>query len=211
MSKDMLGQILRALVGVDIKYHGVVLNVVQRLVNGEVAPFWNSRFAKASRCKPPQAATSHKFLRPVVVDTAVFDPSCYHTDKNVWCSPEFKENILPVGRVFQPTDDLPKPSGFDLIQTSTDEEIQSEFPKEHVFGADEFLWRAKQMTEAQTNGAPGHLLADGSANIFFVVGKGGAVFTVDVYWFGGHRQWRFHCSSLGVSRWDGGYRAFSRN
>ena len=46
MSKDRLGPIVRALVGIDSQYHGVLADIVNRF-NSSDAPAWNGLFKKA--------------------------------------------------------------------------------------------------------------------------------------------------------------------
>ncbi len=214
MSKDMLGPIPRALVQVDTKYHGVVLNVIQRLANKDVAPLYHSRFAKALREKLPKGNGNHqhKFLKPVEAAVMeVFNPEELTRNKDIWLSSSFFSQVLSAAENFQPTDDLSLPLGFDLIEPANDSEIRSELPKDHVFKAGEFCWRLKMMTQSQPNGASGILLANGEVNIFYVVGWGG-VFAVCVYWHSGNRQWHVECYRLDEhGRRLRGLRAFSRN
>lgn len=140
----------------------------------------------------------NKFLRPVPRAVAEgLNPQDLKTRKDIWFSSKFEEQILSVAEHFQPTDDLPLPSGFDLIEPANDSEIRSELPKDHVYGASEFCWRLGKMTEAQPNGKAGELLFSGGQwNIFYVIGKGGEVFAVNVTWHGGGRQWNARCSRL---------------
>ena len=84
-------------------------------------------------------------------------------------------------------------------------------PQGHTYSAGEFLYSAKRMVEVQSGGINGRLLNNGYANIFYVVGKGGAVFAVYMRWYGGLRPWFFLCFPLFDGRWLGGRRAFSRN
>ncbi|MDO8492765.1 MAG: hypothetical protein Q7S34_03945 [bacterium] len=212
MSKDMLGPIPRALVQVGTEYHGVILNVIQRLADEEDAPLWYSRFAKALREKLPKEKKQYHFLKPMVpVALDVFNPQNLKSRKDIWLSAEFVEQVLSVAEPFQPTNDLTPPSGFDIIKPANDTEVRSEFPKNHVYGASEFCYVAGKMTQAQPNDTSGTLLSNGYANIFYVIGKGGEVFAVGVSWYGGPRQWDFRCARLGGSGWDPGPRAFSRN
>ena len=209
--KGMLDSIIPALLQVPNKYRGVVLNVNQRLA-GEDALLWYSRFAKALReklSKKEAAGRQYHFLKPVTeAVTAVFDPRSLLERKDIWLSPEFINSILSVAEPFQPTDDLPAPRGFDLVEPANDSDIRSEFPKDHVYGVNEFCWRLYKMTEAQPSGTFGILLNNSFANIFYVVGKGGEVFAVSV-WDGGRRRWNVYCCRLGMRDRDVGDRAFS--
>ncbi|GEM_PF-3743236 len=214
MSKGMLDPVIRALVGVNQKYLPIFGDIANKMQDTEVASLLHSRLAKALREKPPKEKDTrpHHFLKPVVsAVAAVFDPKSLTERKDIWLSPEFIDRILSVAEAFQPTDDLPSPSCFDVVEQANDSEIRPELPKDHVYGASEFCYQLSKMTEAQPNGVSGPLLNNGFANIFYVVGKGGGVFAVYVCWDDDHRQWSADCYRLGGLRWLAGYRAFSRN
>ncbi len=215
MSKNaMIGGIVCGLAGMDTKFVGVVGEITSRL-NTEGAPIYRERFLKGARQPLPKGKpVVYRFLQPIPQKVLQsFNPDVYKNNntKDIWVSEKFIENILSVAEVFQPTEDLPIPTGFNLIQDANDKEIDSELPQDHVFGASEFCWRLYQMTRAQPNGSGDTLLTNGRANIFDVVGKGGGVFAVYVFWRSGHRQWFFYCYSLVEGGWFQGYRGFSRN
>lgn len=212
---ELIGAITCALPGMDPKNLRLVRDASNRL-NGEDASLWHPPLAKVLRVGLPKEKGQNRqyhFLKPVAEAVAtIFDPQLLTAREDIWMSPEFIEQILSVAETFQPTDDLPLPIGFDVVEPGNDTEIRSEFPKDHVYGASEFCWRLSKMAGAQPNGASGTLLNNGYANIFYVIGKGGEVFAVRVYWNSDRRQWDAHCYRLVEGdRWLEGRRAFSRN
>lgn len=64
-------------------------------------------------------------------------------------------------------------------------DIRKELPEIHLSTLEDIAG----LIEAQSNGKLGFLLANGHANIFYVEGKNGEVFAVDVYWGSDDREW----------------------
>lgn len=69
------------------------------------------------------------------------------------------------------------------------------------------LGQIEAMIEAQWDGQEGELLIDGSANIFPMIGKNGALHVVSVFWYG---QWGVECFPFEAGDvWDAGSQVFS--
>ena len=129
MSKNaMIGAVVCAIPGMDTK-HVAVLKEMAHALNGPDADVYRDRFLKGVRQPLPKGKPlEHKFLRPVVsAVNNVFNPEVYKNTntKDIWVSEDFVRNILPVAEIFQPTDDLVSPSGFDVIGPANDSEIRS--------------------------------------------------------------------------------------
>lgn len=61
----------------------------------------------------------------------------------------------------------------------------------------------------QPNGEAGRLLTNGCTNLFYVVGAGGKLFVVRVYWSAGSREWRVFAWEFGEGdHWGAGLRVF---
>lgn len=210
----MIGGISCALAGMPPKYIEVVREVAHCL-NSDNPEFYRDKIFRVTRqLVPANNPREYKFLRPVARAVAeVFNPLDFYNDKNdeIWFLAEFAERILSVAEPFQPTENISSPFGFDIVEPANDSDIRWEFPANHFYSASEFCWQAKRMVQAQSNGASGPLLNNGFASIFYVIGKGGEVFSVHVHWYAAYRLWNFYCYSLGEIRWCRGHRAFSRN
>ena len=123
----------------------------------------------------------------------------------------FTNNILSVAKKIKKVP-ARKIVSYNLVKASLDAEIRAELPEHHVWEeASEFCAHLAELIDNQPNGKEGDLLSNGSANIFYVRGKGGRVFTVGLYWLADDRRWRVGAGWLGVARWRVGYRAFSCN
>ncbi len=73
----------------------------------------------------------------------------------------------------------------ELMQRAYDTAIRAGLPKHHLSTLEDIA----ALVEAQRGGKKGFLLNDGWANIFYVEGKNGEVFAVDVCWGAGTREW----------------------
>lgn len=87
-----------------------------------------------------------------------------------------------------------------LLKTDVyDRDIRKELPESHL----STLGDIAGLIEAQPNGKSGFLLNNGRANIFYVAGKNGEVFAVDVDWDSDAREWYvFDWELDGSGRWD---------
>ncbi|MBI2439005.1 MAG: hypothetical protein HYV45_00135 [Candidatus Moranbacteria bacterium] len=72
-----------------------------------------------------------------------------------------------------------------LKANAYDKDIRKELPETHLSTLEDIAG----LIEAQPNGKSGFLLNNGYANIFYVEGKNGEVFAVDVYWGSDDREW----------------------
>ena len=98
----------------------------------------------------------------------------------------------------------------DLTELATDDQIKSELSSDHVFqDTSAFCVYLADMIEKQAKGEKGDLINTGFANIFYVVGKNGAVFAVRVHWRSGCRRWDVDADQLGGLQWIAGVRVFS--
>lgn len=80
-----------------------------------------------------------------------------------------------------------------LKANAYDKDIRKELPETHLSTLEDIAG----LIEAQPNGKSGFLLSNGYANIFYVEGKNGEVFAVNVYWSSGRRHWRVSGWRLG--------------
>mgnify|MGYP003455608088 FL=1 len=72
-----------------------------------------------------------------------------------------------------------------LKANAYDKNIRKELPETHLSTLEDIAG----LIEAQPNGKSGFLLNNGHANIFYVEGKNGEVFAVNVYWNSDYRKW----------------------
>ena len=80
--------------------------------------------------------------------------------------------------------------------------IRKELPETHLSTPEDIAG----LIEAQPVGKSGFLLNNGYANIFYVEGKNGEVFAVDVYWRAGRRKWDVRDWKLDENgKWNAGY------
>jgi hypothetical protein len=86
-----------------------------------------------------------------------------------------------------------------LKANAYDMDIRKELPETHLSTLEDIAG----LIEAQPNGKSGLLLNNGYANIFYVEGKNGEVFAVDVDWDSGYREWSVDGWQLGeVGDWN---------
>ena len=86
---------------------------------------------------------------------------------------------------------------------------------EHLGGMDEVRKHAftpdqiADQIDKQKDGGDGELLVNGFANIFYVIGEDGELFSVHVTCRSGHDHWQVHAKKLDEDRgWHGGRRVF---
>lgn len=85
-----------------------------------------------------------------------------------------------------------------LKANAYDKDICKELPEEYLSTLEDIAG----LIEAQPNGKSGLLLNNGYANIFYVEGKNGEVFAVNVYWGSGYCQWYVYVWKLdGAGYW----------
>lgn len=89
-----------------------------------------------------------------------------------------------------------------LKLNADDQEIQKELPEECL----STLKDIAGFIEAQWNGKSGLLLSNGYANIFYVLGKNGQIFVMNVSWISDDRGWNVGDWEFGVNgRWFAGF------
>ena len=88
-----------------------------------------------------------------------------------------------------------------LKANAYDMDIRKELPETHLSTLEDIAG----LIEAQPNGKSGLLLNNGYANIFYVEGKNGEVFAVNVDWGSGNREWNVRGWELGeIGNWNAG-------
>lgn len=92
-------------------------------------------------------------------------------------------------------------------QSAYDKEIIADLGGEEE--AEVLLAEVWRLMEHQANGEKGDLFTDGCANIFYVRDVNGVLRAASVRWIGG--GWGVGADALGVCRWSGVARVFSRN
>lgn len=225
MSKDMIGSITRALVGVPFNRQGVILDIVNRLgdtsTDGDI---WCSRFGAViqeglSRKKEPKPTVSILELVPTTTVTAtaeqfiakegfVLDTSCKAKVKISYLGDNFKDWFLKDGGKVEEPIAQQTLRYHKLREASRDGPIIAELGGEAK--AETTLTEMFSLMEKQKNGEAGALLNNGYANIFYIKDSTGALRAVHVRWFGD--GWLVGADSIGFPNgWDGGSRVFSRN
>lgn len=140
--------------------------------------------------------------------TERMDPNDFFQDcPGLYIFDDFKIRVLPALRPF---DSAPKAdfSVSRLKQAANDTKIRKELSENHLA---EWYHIATLITQ-QKNGEEGVLLTNGYANIFYMLGVNGEVFTVSVRWLSHVREWRVRAWQLGGrGQWFAGYQVFSRN
>ncbi len=84
-----------------------------------------------------------------------------------------------------------------LKANAYDKDIRKELPENHLSTLEDIAG----LIEAQSGGKSGFLLNNGYANIFYVEGKNGEVFAVDVRWYSGYREWNVRAWKLDGFGW----------
>ncbi|MBP9711636.1 MAG: hypothetical protein KBD55_01210 [Candidatus Pacebacteria bacterium] len=215
MSKDMLGPLTRALVGVPAKMLGLVLDITNRLGSADSDTFY-SDLAKFVREWKKAVAVIPSLLEFVRTTTAP------DTSEPFIANAKFKLKkdggiCSYLGDNFNAwflagTGNIDAPGGETtltisrLTKASVDQPILDELgDKTDVALVDMF---AKM--EAQSKGQPGELLVDGRVNIFYVRDQDGVLRPVYVHWLGD--GWCVNaCSTDCTAHWYAAYQVFSRN
>lgn len=93
-------------------------------------------------------------------------------------------------------------SSFELTKDATDEEIEKDLPKDHIFSETDVCAIVADLIEKQSKGEEGILLNSGYANLFYTPSH-----VVHVLWSGG--EWSVDVWFRGASGWFVGFRVFS--
>lgn len=93
-------------------------------------------------------------------------------------------------------------SSFTLLKSATDNEIEKELPKKHLFSETEVCVVVASLIEKQSKGEDGPLKNNGYANLFYTRSH-----VVRVYWDGG--RWGVGGWNRDDGTWGGGGRVFS--
>lgn len=150
-----------------------------------------------------------KILEPVeskvsVEVTATIDPKEFFKNREglyVWS--DFNERVIekasPVkeGTKFEL-------SSFKLLESSSDETIESELPKEHIFSESDVCAIIAELISKQPKGEEGALLNTGYFNIFYT-----PTFVVSVVWYSGVSGWFGRAWQRGGIDWVSYCRVFS--
>ncbi len=135
----------------------------------------------------------------------------FQTSSTLWIDFDFTKWILSAyeDEVLQNKSKLVK--SFDLTQNMSDSQITEHAktlgfdPRNNPVTLDQI----KTKIEAQPNGTEGEMLTNGSANLFYVFGKDGVLFTVDVRWYSGYGRWSVCARRLDRrGGWNAGRRLF---
>lgn len=225
MSKnDMLAPIIRALVGVPSERLGVILDTVNK-IGGADGELWRSCIAKVLRegvrsaTYSPEASPNTieqvtinalKQLSsryPVLVETKLLKPVAkatvpartkpfeasefYQTGTKLYIHRFFADRLDLNAK--QTVDSAPeRPYVVLLLKANAyHKDIRKELPETHLSTLEDIAG----FIEAQPGGKSGLLLNNGHTNIFYVKGKNGEVFVIDVFWNG--RQWVIFAWELG--------------
>lgn len=161
---------------------------------------------------PPKEILSERCNIALPELSSPLDPDEFYKTRaglHVWG--DFRDRIVSAAEKVEQVPGI-EIGSFDLIKDANDAAIRGCLPKGHVFDDPGiFCAYLATMIERQAEGQEGDLLANGCANIFYVVGAGGGVFVVSVYWYSDHRMWSLRAAPLSDARWSAGGRVFSRN
>jgi hypothetical protein len=142
----------------------------------------------------------------------LFDPHKFFQNREgLWRSDAFVRQILSVAKKTERIQLPEHVSCFVLPKNMNDAEVRKGLGDNHVFSATEGCAVITGMISRQPNGENGDLINDGKANIFYVRGKDDEVFTVDVDWNAGGRNWVVSANQFGSYPWFAGRRGFSHN
>ncbi len=135
----------------------------------------------------------------------------FQTSLTLWIDFDFTKWILSAyeDEVLQNKSKLVK--SFDLTQNMSDSQTTDHAktlgfdPRNNPVTLDQI----KTKIEAQPNGTEGEMLTNGSANLFYVFGKDGVLFTVFVCWYSGRSRWYVFAYRFDQhGKWDAGNRVF---
>jgi hypothetical protein len=141
-----------------------------------------------------------------------FVPENFITRPGLWVSDEFR------GRIAIPLNSVPRrsASGLKPAKVLPRNMSDSEICTELLGGMEKAKANAVcpsqiwELIQAQPGGIPGKILNDGKANIFYVLGKDGALFTVFVRWDAVYSEWRVRCYHFDENgNWNQGNQVFS--
>lgn len=93
-------------------------------------------------------------------------------------------------------------SSFDLTENASDEKIEKNLPKKHLFSETDVCAIVADLIEKQPKGEEGVLVNTGYANLFYTPSR-----VVCVYWIGG--LWRVLDWYRDDGEWRAGHRVFS--
>ena len=160
--------------------------------------------------KPKFLGAPTAFVYPAIADPV--DPSEFFQTRNgLWVDLDFVRWVLLAAKKLEALPGFAS-RHYPLVSGANGGEIRGELPPDHVLEADEFCARAAEEIKRQwDNKAPGNLLNNSYANIFYVRGVGGEVFTVGVSWLSDDREWNVYAYRLDGYRWGAGNRVFPRN
>lgn len=195
---DVLGSVVRELVGVpNPRDLATILRTIQ---NAKKVP---GGFAKLQDFTKTLAATA--------VAGGFITATHFVTSEKLYVCPGFTQLITA-----NYTEPLVKrglegiEKAFDLARNMSDTEIIAELGGEeemrkYAFTPDQVA----DMIDIQPGGSPGAMLTNGYANIFYMIGVGGALFAICVCWGHGRHRWRALTYRLGErGRWPARCRVF---
>jgi hypothetical protein len=181
--------------------HGVISLDEFALFNQRRDPFGAESYgliAETRLLKPVAKATVPTRTKPF--DVAAFYRNC----AGLWVSPSFRDRLDVEARGVVESALSRLYVALLLKANACDTDIRKELPETHLSTLEDIA----SLIEAQPGGKPGLLLNNGYANIFYVEGKDGEIFAVDVYWHSGGRAWFVRDWGLGgVGYWNAAYQA----
>ena len=167
-----------------------VANMVQSIINrGSRYP----QLTETRLLKPVAQATVPARTKPFVAS------EFYQTGAGLYIHDTFADRLDIHAR--QTVDSTPAcPYVASLLKANAyDRDIREELPETHLSTLEDIA----ALIEAQPGGKSGFLLNNGYANIFYVAGKNGEIFTVSVGWDFNDREWNVIDWELGeLGYWD---------
>ena len=196
MSKsDLLGSLIRVVVGVPAGRLGVLLDTVNKV---NKANAW-SQLAQFNKTVVANAVAATF----VTTTYWVIDPAC-----KLWVSSEFTQRITTaypdpiLHRGLEGVTHFPSKSSDNknIAEMGGMEEV-----RKHAFTPDQIA----DLRDKQMSGEEGQLLTNGYWNLFYVIGKGGVLFVVGLYWDRDDGEWHADAWLLVENDfWNSDYRVF---
>lgn len=154
---------------------------------------------------PPAAKNLKAAGKAIALKTSdMHEPAQYFKSRTgLYVGSEFNGRILS-GAMTTKEGSSFKVVNFDLVETSTDEQIEASLPKKHLFSNSDVCAIVAELVAKQKNGEAGTLITTGYANLFYT--EGGVVY---VGWRADDREWLVYAWRRGGHGWVAGYRVFS--
>lgn len=140
----------------------------------------------------------------LVKNEASVDPSeFFKTRSGLYVFSDFPDRILSKAKAVEAGTEF-KLQEYKLTAWATDEQIEAELPKDHLFDESEVCAIIADLIAKQEGGKEGTLDATGNWNLFYT-----PAFVVSVYWYAGRAEWNVLTWHRGDYEWDADDRVFS--